>query len=200
MLLLMLNIFFFKNCLEWDPTCKLLWLSPSSCTYLGDEGPSPLVVILPAVLAASGGDFAEVQLQCVTGERCVVPVHVVLLTAALLQSSRAVHHWHRQPASVRQAPATLLLPLSHCRVPTPVIWSVPLKDNAHVHPGPGHGHQTEESEDTLLASTETSSFFQDVIKSSHDCRDVLLSSRKTSDCFNLSVYSPLLICSPWSDH
>ncbi len=125
-------------------------------------------------LAWYNWDSSQVQFLCITGECCGVPVHLILLTAALPQHARAVDQRRRQPATVWHAPAACHPPLHYRRVPTPVIRGETLEDNADVHTCGRYRQQTKNGEDALLTATELPSFFQDVIKSSHGCRrDVL---------------------------
>ena len=138
--------------------------------HLSNKGLPPLIVVLPALCAASCGSPAEIQLLCITGEPRGVPVHVIPLAAALLQHSGGVDHRHRQLATFFQAPAARLPPLHHRRVPAPVIRGETLEDDAHIHAGPGHGHHTQQGEDSLLATAKLPGFFQDVVKSGHGCR------------------------------
>lgn len=118
-------------------------------------------------LARIDGDSTEVQFLSVTGERCAVPVHLVLLTAALLLFSGAVDERHRQPATVRQAPATRLPPRHHRRVPAPVVWGETLENDANIRTCINDRQQAEQGENAPLTAAKRASLLQEVIKGRH---------------------------------
>lgn len=104
-------------------------------------------------------DSSQVQGLCVAGERCCVPVQVVLHAPVWLQRFGGVAQGHRQPAGVFQAPATLLPPVHNCRVPTPVVWGVTLEDDAEKKPRKGQTGNAEQCEDALLVAAKRASIF-----------------------------------------
>lgn len=137
--------------------------------YLSNKGLPSLIIILPAIFAASCGKPTEFQLLCITSEFCGIPVHVILITTAPLQPSGAVDDRDHQLSAVCQAPTAGLPSLYHPRVPAPVVRGEPLEDDANVYTSPWHGHHTQQGKDSLLAMAKLPSFFQDIIKAGHGC-------------------------------
>lgn len=150
----------------FDLSCVSTWMETS---HLSNKRLPAFVIVLPALLAASGGGSVQVRGLRVTGQLRGVPVQVELHAGAGLQRPGAVVQWKRQPAGVFQAPAAGLPPLRHRRIPAPVIRGETLEDDAHVDPSPGHGHHAHQEEDSLLKAAKHASLLQDVIKTGHGC-------------------------------